>query len=525
MVKEFIQKLENKNYNFASWLALIASVIIVRVILESVSSNGYNPYNLVNILHLTIFFLTLLLSLILVAAFFTKERIEQISKFFAFGFFLLWSAPIVDLLLSWGKGYQMAYMFVGINDLISNLFSFFGPILSPGITFGMRVQILLAMLALTWYVWHKTRSLWKAVSTFIVSYLVAFFYGALPSLFVYVAHPAHLDSGREEIIDTLFTPKSIFAIEFFDTEKLFDVHMALVLLPILIIQLLIWYGLISKEKLWAFLKNLRLLRLLFQIVALGSGIYLGSIVLNQPLDLSAAGILMVLALALAVISAWSFSVIVNDYYDTAIDAVTNKNRPLIKKTISQEEFIYLGVVSFIISVLAAGIVGYVFFLLIMGINALSYVYSALPLRLRRFPFLTSFVIALATLFIAMSGFALFTGDNNLSSFPKSIIGLILIIFTLVLNAKDIKDREGDKANNVITIPTLLGERAGKLVIGTLIFASFTLFAIILQNFMLFVGSLGFGIVGFFLVYDKRAKEKYVFILYALYMILVLLTTF
>ena len=71
-------------------------------------------------------------------------------------------------------------------------------------------------------------------------------------------------------------PKKIFALSFTDAEKLFDAEMAMILIPILVLALIIWYGLANKISLASLLGNLRPLRLLFQIVTLCAGIYLGA---------------------------------------------------------------------------------------------------------------------------------------------------------------------------------------------------------------------------------------------------------
>ncbi|EKD46295.1 MAG: hypothetical protein ACD_68C00044G0002 [uncultured bacterium] len=525
MIKKFIAKIEQADFSFSKAIAIIASTLVLRVLLESASANNYSPYQPASILHLSIFFITLLLALIIITRLISKVDIRQVSKFFIFGFPLILSAPIVDLLISGGSGFKMTYMFTDWQKLLFNFITFFGKEFNPGITWGMRTQIFLAMLAVAWYIFLKTEKIGKSLAGFFSAYVIAFLAGALPSLFVFITHPNHWWANRADIIDTLFMPKKIFALNFTDAEKLFDAEMAVILIPILVLALIIWYGLANKVSLASLLGNMRPLRLLFQIVTLCAGIYLGVLVSGQNLDLSPIAWLFTVVLIISAISAWLFSVVVNDLYDVGIDKITNRHRPLVEEKIPVNEYKNIGVVALAISLLSAAAIGYPFFLLMAGVNALCYVYSVPPLRLRRFPFVPAIIMALAALFICLTGFALYSENGNFTDFPKSILALNLIVFSLILNAKDIKDREGDAQNGVVTIPTLFGERGGKLVIGALIFLSFTLFAIFLQNFLLFVGSVGFGLAGFFLAYDRKAKEQYIFALYSLYVIFVLISSF
>ena len=83
--------------------------------------------------------------------------------------------------------------------------------------------------------------------------------------------------------------------------------------------------------------------------------------------------------------------------------------------------------------------------------------------------------------------------------------------TLAINVKDMKDVEGDKADGILTLPTLFGEMGAKIV-GLCFALSFLLVPIFLSFYILYIVALPSAIVGYKLVTKKPYKENPIFIL-------------
>lgn len=525
MLSKFIQKLENLNISFGAYLATLFSIIIIRLGLESLSSNDAKVISFSTFPHFFLFFISLLLTLIFIIRLFTRENIIKISKIALLGQLTLWAAPIFDLFLSRAKTFfSMGYIFDSPKNFLTRYLHFFGGTNEIGITYGMKLQVILACVFIAIYIFIKTKSFIKTLFAPILTYTAIFIYGALPSLLT-ALQLKKINFEFGDILQTLFLPKSIFNISFSDPARLFDFEMGLTLFFLIVLQLSLWYLIYSFKKFKAIiLYNIRYLRFFLQIFTLFGGLWLGFKILESKWDLSIFGFLTLFALFIIVLFIWLFSVGINDIYDLEIDKISpaNKIRILPQNIMDISEYQNLNFSFLFLANLGAFILGPAFFSLSLILSALVYIYSAPPLRLRTFVFLAHFIIALCALCGVFLGFLIFAKDQTLISFPLKFALLILLFFTLATHIKDIKDLQGDKENGVITLPTLFGEQKGKLYCGILVFLSFLFFGIFLKNGILMWLSLAFGLIGFFLTYDKKSKEYIVFGLYSIYLLIVFL---
>ncbi|MEW6407544.1 MAG: UbiA family prenyltransferase [Patescibacteria group bacterium] len=529
MLANLIQKLENIKISFGTYLAIAFSIIIVRVGLESFSSNKAVLFSYSSFPHIFLFFISLFLNLFFLIYFLTRENIIKISKIGLLAMLILWIAPAFDLFLSRAKTpFSMGYIFDSPKNFLSRYFTFLFGSGEAGITYGMKLQIILACFIVAAYIFLKTKNYIKTLLAFILTYTIIFIYSFLPSIIAAV-ELKRLDFNFGEILEVLLLPKSIFQIKFSDPWPLFDYKMGLVLLFLIILQISLWYLIYSFKKFKAIiLYSVRYLRFFLQILTLFVGLWLGWKLTENLWDFSIFGILTLFALFVIVFFIWLFSVVINDIYDLEIDKLSpaNQNRILVQKIMDVEEYKNLGFVFLLLANLAAFILGPAFFTLSLILSALSsYIYSAPPLRFRKFPFLGHFVIGLAALCAVFLGFLIFAKNQDLSEFPPKFAILIPFFFMLATHIKDIKDLKADKTYGVITLPTLFGEQRGKLFCGILVFLSFLFFSLFLGNKLLILFSLGFGLIGFFLTYDKKSKEYIVFTLYFLYLLIVFLMSF
>jgi 4-hydroxybenzoate polyprenyltransferase len=250
------------------------------------------------------------------------------------------------------------------------------------------------------------------------------------------------------------------------------------------------------------------------------GISVASVAQKQNLW-NPGDILGVVVITIAFACAWLFAVGTNDLADTTIDAMTNTDRPLVTGSLSAGDIRSANIVFLIWAMIGGFILGYWTLFLIACFTAAYYVYSVPPLRLKRVPILASFLISLACLSAAMAGFFFVSSTKLVSDFPKELALIIIITFTLGANIKDVKDIEGDRADGVMTLPTVFGEKHGVALVGILLGFSFLVVPAVFRLWILLIPSAIAAIFGYWTVVVRPYREWRVFGIYFLYTAVVL----
>jgi 4-hydroxybenzoate polyprenyltransferase len=144
-----------------------------------------------------------------------------------------------------------------------------------------------------------------------------------------------------------------------------------------------------------------------------------------------------------------YAKIINDIHDLVIDRISNRRRPLVEGVISEGRARKLATILLVLSAVLAIPLGISFFSLLFLIWGLSYLYSAPPMRLRRFWPVGSVTLALigGGVFIAGTCISRPNGFGSIRE-DKEIIGYLLTAFFFLCQIKDMKDIEGDRAAGV-----------------------------------------------------------------------------
>lgn len=144
-----------------------------------------------------------------------------------------------------------------------------------------------------------------------------------------------------------------------------------------------------------------------------------------------------------------YAKIINDIHDLAIDRISNSRRPLVEGVISEDGAQRLATVMAVISAVLAIPVGSSFFCLWFFIWGLSYLYSAPPVRLRRFWPVGHVTLAQIGGGVFIAGTCIYT-PNVFSTIRNNteILGYLLTAFFFLCQIKDLKDIEGDRAAGV-----------------------------------------------------------------------------
>lgn len=492
---KIVKNLEDSNLPIWYFVFTFVSALTLRTFLEFFSDQTEINFSMV--LHYYFFYLAVGLSIILLIYFFTRENIAKIFKTISVGFLVLIVAPISDLILSRGPGFNMSYY---QGDLIYGFWTFFGK-LSDGVTPGIRIEIALIMLALFFYFRFKKFSFIKSFIGVFLFYCLIFFYGGL-LIFL------NFTFGLLEIS---FTNSSFTMLNFF--------------LFLIILLMIILAFLINPKIFLSIFKDLRFSRIFYYWLMFFFG-FLWSWQATEGFRLDSENIFYLFFILVSILFAIIFSIITNNITDVDIDKVSNKDRPLIKSEIDIDTYKKIGWLALAISLGYALAVNFKVFFLILFFIGNYFIYSMPPLRIKRVFFLSKLVILLNSLAMVILGFVAFDNNLNVLDFLDTVINfgsnishfsavaiVSAILFLLASNFIDIKDYEGDKAVGIKTLPTVLGLRVSKFLIGLAFLLLYAITGLLLQNGRMLISLIVFGCLEFWLINKKDYQEKYVFAVY------------
>ncbi len=484
-----IQSLENPKIGFGNYLLTFIFILCIRNFIETFSDNETISFKLFS--HYTLFYFSFASASIVLFYYATRNRIENIARVVLPFFLILILAPVLDLALSLGKGYDMSYMLPGSHDnLLKRFITFFGPIDRYGVTPGIRIEIGIILCFLLIYFYSKSKNLLRSVFFTFLTYCLFFCFGIAPF-----------------IVDFLL---SCIGLQY-EYSALLMRNFYLFLMPFLFLWL---YFLHNRTYCLEILKDLRYLRILHFVLMFALGIVLSP----KPFEYNIETVFHLFFFVTALVYASLFSLITNNLVDYDIDKISNPNRPLVKNAIPTDHYNRLAWISIALAVLyslAAGFVSMFFIIIFIGIY---YLYSMPPFRMKRIPIFSKMLIAFNSLVLFMSGYIFMGGPLKL---PFPIIAFALIGFTAVINFIDIKDYEGDKQVGIRTLPTMLGLKWGKLLIGLFFVVVYPLSYFVLNDVYLLLPSIVAGLIVFFLINRKNYVEWPVFCVYLISIIVLI----
>ena len=287
MLNKFKLYLEEIKITPVNWLLGLSGVLMVRFFLESLSSptsSGFFASDASTLIHYYLFFLSLFLIFIIIF-----EKVVPSWKSVAPQLIVVLSpvifiAPIIDWLVSGGKGFKMTYFFDFPKDFLVKFLTLGGLDISVGATIGLKVEIALIVLFFGFFVYFIEKDWLKAVISSLGFYSIIFVFICLPSFISFVgqlgqifpiSHPAYLQKIISESITTLNNTHS--SLLYSSTNRLFDVGfnflMAKILFLISIGASFYWFRLNFKEKLKAMIENSRGERVLHYVLMIFLGFY------------------------------------------------------------------------------------------------------------------------------------------------------------------------------------------------------------------------------------------------------------
>lgn len=530
---KFVTDILNQPVSITGWMMGFLGILFVRFILESLSSPTRNlqiPSNPETLIHYTLFWLTLTLGLILIVGHFIKNYYHS-AKLALFGLPIIWSAPFFDIFLSQGKGYYQSYMLDTGKNLLYNFFTFLGPNFTWGATYGIRIEIVIVLMFIGIYLKTIQVKVSKILLCLFIIYTFAFILGSWPAI-LYTLQNIHqspvelnevykffykITANSTISHNTIYEGMNSVTIgRFF--ELTFDKLASQILFLISCLLSVILFWKVERNTFQVVIQNIRWERVgsYLSLLLAGAGFaYVSN--LGKPLVL--VDLLGLLCLMISWLSLWMYAVHNNDIQDLEIDKISNKERPLVMGTINTTSMREVGYVWLLASLFGSYCAGFYPFYMCLVCIFSSNIYSNPPLRLRRYPLVPSFLIGICSFATITTGFFFLSISKQVLTFPISLSVGIIIMATLAINVKDMKDIEGDRKNGILTLPILFG-KWGVQVVAVCFALSFLLVPVFLSVYVLFIVSVPASIIGYRIVLRKPFREEPVFILRFVFLSLV-----
>lgn len=501
-VKGFLKNIESENLK-KSFLTLFVWMFL-RIFFEGVFEAshhiGYIPFSykalIIYFIHYPAFYLSLFLIIITITTLFTNEKIQRITSTFSYGFGLVLFIPIIDWII--GGGYTITYP-LRIGPYLLSSLNPFTSIIKYGGSPGQRIIFFFICLFIAMYAYYKTKKILVLITLFFISYLTIILLGGLPT---FVA-------GNKP--ENLYVTGGIL---YSDTQKF-----ASIFLLLLVFAVMFYLFILDKEKFKCAISSIR-----FERAAFYGGIGICGLLLslhqagvstrNQfPFIFDRIGI-VILWLSLAF--GFQGAAAINDFFDKESDSLTRSRNPLVKG-IDYNYYLCWTVIILGFALALSLLLNYISFLIMFSLILLSIIYSMPPVRLKRIPIISSFVLAVAVVLSMAIGYSILTGGKVLNQMPSSIVIPTLIAITLGFSAKDIHDVKGDQKSQVLTLPIIFSGKKGEMKrfpIALIIGVSYLIYPIYIKQ--LFVGSLIFSVVtiAYMLVAKKLNEWFYFLLLYA-----------
>lgn len=517
---------DKKSPAIIEWISGFVAIVLIRSFFETFSnppSSGIIATDAQRVQYL-LFFLATVLLITLVVSIFTKQKGSRVINLALYGLPIIFLAPTIDILARAGGSSYMDYIFDTHGKLLLDFLTFFGPLHSNGITLGIRIEVFAILCAIGWYVWAKRRNVGATVGAVLLSYTFIFTMLALPGFVYSVSHlpvrevdaPQALFNFMKESVVNSNLPANMLhgTFSYGSYTRLLTLGFSAITSQLLFVLSFVvglaWFWYAHKKTMMIVLSNARGERVLFYL----SLLVLGGLYAHTKFSIVFTWVdwLGFVVVALSWFSAWMFSVHTNDVADIEIDKTSNQNRPLPKMAFSHETMRDIGFVWLSLSIVGAYIAGYYVFYLNIIFLCLYYVYSMPPLRLKRVPMLSSFLISLACLATVLAGFFFVAPNKILGAFPVAYTLGIIILLTLGVNIRDIKDVEGDRAVKIQTLPVIFGAQ-GKQIVGVLLALSFLLSPLFFPLYITYLTALPSAIVGYWLCIKEPYRESLIFALF------------
>jgi 4-hydroxybenzoate polyprenyltransferase len=445
--------------------------------------------------HYTLSYVALALTLILFLHAVAGDPIMRAARIVLPGFILLNTVPLIDRLLGVQDVHHIAYFLSDSSaDLLVSFLTFFGPLQAWGVTPGMRVEIAVVMCVIGLYIFHRTRLIQRAVTGAFLFYVLIFSYVATP---FWIKGVMGFCSFSKELDSWLL------------------VHWYVVLVTIL--STIVLY-LLRRDVFKAIVEDMRVSRLVHYLLFILLGFLFYRRAGIFPVSMDREFFFRAFFLIMGVSAAWLFSVITNNEADRDIDRISNPDRPSVSGAVSAELYRRIGWGSFCCAGFFAFMAGIKEFEIVLVFMATYFLYSMPPLRLKRVPVLSKFVIGINSLLMFMLGYGFVV--NRITVSP-GIVVFFLIFLAAAANFIDLKDHDGDAKAGIRTLSGLIGLSMARKIVGGIFILTYLAAWVVFDLAGCFWVCLSAGVLQYILINRGQYDERPVFVVHLLSLVFIL----
>ena len=409
--KNIISSIENTPLHFGSAIGLLIAAILLRTFLEVVIGVGRMTTLSALLLHYPMFYISIFTTIILVFRIFSGENLQKVFKILALFFCIIIIPPIVDLLIFGAGGFHPKYIFLQNARPVNILHKFatfiFAPPTQTGITPGMRIEIVLAIIGTFIYIFEKTRSVLRSLAAAIAMYIIIFCYAIQPTAYSWLRNlPYIIGFAREGHLSWAGFWMIFIILQF----------------PLV---MLTW----GIKRFHAIIEKLSPLWMFHFLAMTLLGLWIG---IEGKLDIIQRIDFYDLIFAIPAIAfAYIFSVFI-DYRSSHNSTNINKSND----KITMLELSWLSGFYLFVSLMNAAQVNERFFFIILSFLSIRWLHLAPPARLNRIPILSAAMKTLASISLIYGGIVL-AGRYPLA-FPKNFAIALSIAYMLAFTAEEIK---------------------------------------------------------------------------------------
>ncbi len=515
-MRKILNYYKNNDFDFLNLFLSLSAIIFFRTFLEKILEPGHKFRvshsfygNVIDYMHIYFSWICIFFTITLIISILINICYKKAFQFVVLFSLLINVVPVIDFFFNTGR-IRISYSFNPESSL-HYLYTLFNPFVrSDLIPFGVRVEIFLAIIgvfivAKYFFKLNYFRSILSGISL----YFIIIFYGLLPHIYNF------LGIGFDKLEKTAST-------SYFLQQKYFFIYVVPAIG--LFFLVLIKVSLEDRDNWKIFADYSYFSRLFIYLILLNFGAFFIAYEINlSDKILNFYDLLKIVTANLSIYFWFVFSKILNDICDVEIDKISNRDRSLVKERISLSKAKSLLIVSLILSFIFAIGVNESFAIYWIFLVSLSFLYSAKPLRLRRFYPLSNMLLAGINTLVFLTGSSIIKEYNPHRYINNGYIYFfVFLLVFLISHFKDFKDIESDKRFEIINpIHIVKNKKVFAIIIFTVSLSMLYLFNMYYLNISYFIyGFLLYSVMGFYLIIkSKNIKNIERVILYTDYFLL------
>ncbi len=497
-----------ENHRLINFVVIAIAWIFLRVlfegVLEGTHSIGYSRFSyralIMYFIHFPLFYLTTYLIITIIMSWILQEDIKRTTRFASLGMGLIILVPIIDAIFHDG-------CFITYPERLEKFFlHFLNPFVSLidiGVSIGQRLVIVIICLFAGIYGYITKKSILKSILLFFAILMVILFCGSITTI---------IAGNRPE---SVYTNVGIL---YTDTQKFSAVYAIL-----FVIALFCYLYRFDKHNFHLLVSSLRIERMAFYGFLGLAGLLISrhqTGLFNRLVFFDFVAILLIFLTP--GFGFWTAQIL-NDFCDKNLDANFKTRNPL-TQGLDQRYYTFAGFVIAFMTLIFSAILNYQAFLIMLSFLLLGVVYSVPPVRIKRIPLLSTFLLAVVVVLSVGFGFSIVYCEKALNQIPQPLVYALLCGITLGFTAKDLNDIPADRTNGVISLPVLLYRQdslMGRLPMALIIGTGYVFFGIFLPEILLI--SVLFAMTTFlYTLFARKPAEWFYFLLLYIFSCRVLL---